>query len=324
MLETIHSDGWINELNEDAPTTAVLFPGQGSQQPEMGQAFYDAWPATREWFDTLSAAVDIDVRELCFDGDHTVLTKTENTQPCVYTTGVATFAGLADRHGIVPDYVAGHSLGHFSALTAAGGLDPETGVGLVRERGRQMQQAAEQGAEGEMMAVLCRDTTAVEQACDRVEGANVAARNTDSQTVVSGPEPAVSQVRDRIDDETRARFTTLDVGAAFHSGQMETAATAFTEKLAETSFERADIPVVSDVSGDVYHGDTQVVQELGSQVVGTVDWCAVVETLAGAGVERYIEMPPAGTLTGFIERLCPEAETIPLESPADAAEVFGA
>ncbi|QIO24733.1 ACP S-malonyltransferase [Haloarcula sp. JP-L23] len=324
MLEEIQSHDITGAKHEEGPTTAVLFPGQGSQQPGMGRAFYDAWPTTREWFETLSDAVDVDVTDLCFDGDAATLSTTEYTQPCVYTVSVATFAGLASRYGVVPDYVAGHSLGHVGALTSAGCLDPAEGVELVRKRGQHMQRAAERGGDGVMLAVICRDPAVVERACDRIEGVSLAARNTDSQTVVSGPAASVEQVRDRIADNARARFAELDVGAAFHSAAMEPAATAFDEDLAAMTFQTTAVPVVSDVSGEVYGGGERAVDELGTQVVETVDWRAVVETLRDRGVERFVEVPPAGTLSRFVDTLCPDLETIPLESPADAAEVFTA
>ncbi|WP_226012031.1 ACP S-malonyltransferase [Halomicrobium salinisoli] len=318
------ASGSADSRADAGPKTAILFPGQGSQTPGMGQAFYEAWSETRRRFDALSDAVDIDVPSLCFEADPETLASTEYTQPCVYTSGVATFAGLVDRFGIAPDFVAGHSLGHLGALSAAGSLAPAAGIDLVRRRGDHMERAAQTGEDGAMIAVLTRDREVVEEANRRADGVSIAAVNTDSQTVISGPASAVETAREFVADRTRARFAELDVGAAFHSASMRPAATAFADDLERTEFADATVPVVSDVTGGVYHGGDRAVAELEGQVVSTVDWRAVVETLRDRGVERFVELPPAGTLTGFVDSLRPDAETVALETPADAREVFAA
>jgi [acyl-carrier-protein] S-malonyltransferase len=280
----------------------------------MGRAFYDAWPATRSRFDALDEAADVDLSRLCFGADEETLRATANTQPAVYATGVAAHAGALERLD-APDFVAGHSLGHLTAATAAGALDPREGIELVRRRGELMQRAAERDGPGTMVAVLLADPNAVVDACDGVEGAGVAAFNAPRQTVVSGTEAAVERVTSAVEDETRVRITALDVGAAFHSPVMRSAADPFAAALDRTDFDRASIPVCSDVSTAVYTAPAVARRDLAAQLTAPIDWVGVVEALAARGVDRFVEFPPAGTLASLVEKVAPDAETIALDSP---------
>ncbi len=302
-------------------TTAFVFPGQGSQRPGMGAAFYEAWPEMRAQFDALDDALDADLHRLCFEGTADELRRPRNTQPAVLAVSYATYAGFLDRTGDHPDFVTGHSLGHFTALGAAGMVDSETLVGLVRARGECMEAAAERDGPGTMLAVLLADPETVTEACRGRDDVGVALYNGPHQTVVSGTEGGVAAVREAVEDETRARFRELDVGAAFHSPVMASAVEPVRELMATASFSSASIPVVSDVRGEPYTEPATAREDLGAQVTSPVDWVGVVETLSARGVDRYVEFPPAGTLTGLIERIQPEAECVALESPADAREV---
>ncbi|MFB6303092.1 MAG: ACP S-malonyltransferase [Haloferacaceae archaeon] len=298
-------------------TTAYLFPGQGSQTPGMGRAFYEAWPATRARFDDLDAATDADLAGLCFEADAATLRATANAQPATFATAVAAYAGAVERVG-PPDYVAGHSLGHLTAAVAAGMLASTDGIDLVRRRGDLMARAARAGGPGTMVAVLLADPDAVADACAAHDGAAVAAYNAPRQTVVSGEQEAVAAVRAAIEERTRARFVDLDVGAAFHSPVMRSAEEPFADAVAGTPLREATTPVCSDVSGEVYTDPTVARRDLPAQLTSPVDWVGVVEALAARGVDRYVEVPPAGALVEFVERIDPGAETVALETPADA------
>jgi len=297
-------------------TTAYVFPGQGSQTPGMGRAFHEAWPATRTRFDDLAAATDLDLRRLCFEADEGTLRATANTQPAVYATSVAAYAGAVERAG-EPDYVAGHSLGHLTAATVAGAIEPRDGLDLVRRRGELMARTARRDGPGTMVAVLLADPSVVTAACEAVEGASVAAYNAPRQTVVSGTGAAVERVKSGIEDRTRARFADLDVGAAFHSPVMEAAAGPFAAALDGTRFDRGAIPVCSDVSTDVYADPAVARRDLAAQVTAPVDWVGVVDTLTGRGVDRFVEFPPAGALVDLVERIVPDAEAVALDAPED-------
>jgi len=304
-------------------TTAFVFPGQGSQSPGMGAPFRSEWPATRAAFEEMDAAVEFDLRELCFDADAGTLASTECTQPAVYATGVAALRGVRAAFDAAPAYVAGHSLGQFTAAAAAGALDPVEGVGVVRERGRLMEAAAAEAGPGEMVAVLLADPDYVREATAAVDGASVASFNAPRQTVVSGTGAAVADVRERLEAATRCRFAELDVGAAFHSPVMEPAVEPFGSVLEATVFAEPDVPIVSDVTGNAHAGAAEMREALTEQLTSPVRWVDVVETLRAAGVDRYVEFPPAGTLATLIERIDPEASVHAVDSPADAGEVFG-
>lgn len=307
-------------------TTALLFPGQGSQTPEMGREFYEAWPEARERLDRLSAAFDppgdgdADLRTLAFDAPAERLRRTENAQPAVYAVGLAVAGALAERYEFDVDLVAGHSLGHVTAAAHAGVFGPVDGLGLVAERGRAMARAARADGPGRMVAVLLADPVVVREACAAVEGASVAAYNTDRQTVVSGTDEAVGAVEERV-TERGARTRDLDVAAAFHSSVMERAVDPVGEALSATPAARATTPVVSDLTGEPYLDPSTAVADLAAQVRSPVDWVAVTRTLETAGVERFVELPPAGTLARFVERTVGDATVIPLETPADAEDL---
>lgn len=299
-------------------TTAVVFPGQGSQQPGMGEAFYRAWPETRNRLNTLSAALGEDLAALCFERDAEDLRVTRNTQPALFGLGVAVYEGLIGHHGLDPEYVAGHSLGHFTALAAAGALNAEEGIRLVRERGDLFTAAAHEKGPGTMLAVLLADPEEVRKACENRDDVGVGLYNGPQQTVISGTQEGVVAVKQSIQECTHARFRELDVAAAFHSPVMTPAVDAVDAALADVNLEAAAIPVVSDVSGQVYTDPAVAQRDLSEQVTAPVDWHGVVKRLREADVERYVVAPPAGALAGLIKRAHSDAEIIALEAPADA------
>lgn len=297
-------------------TVAYLFPGQGSQRAGMGRAFYREWPETERTFDDLDAATDLDLWDLCFEAETDTLRRTEYTQPAVYATSLAAYAGLVERVG-EPDYVSGHSLGHISAVTAAGALDPSEGLNLIRRRGQLMQSAAERDGPGVMAAALLVDGTVVQEVCADHEGVAVAAFNAPRQTVISGQREAVDDAKAALEGQTSVRFLDLDVGAAFHSPVMRSATAEFGEVLADVGFDELAVPVGSDLSGEVHTDPQQVRAELAAQLTSPVDWVSAVQVLERAGVDTFVELPPTGTLAGFVERIAPEATAIELESPAE-------
>ena len=301
-------------------STAYVFPGQGSQFPGMGRSFYDNLEATRRRFDELDAAVDVDLYDLCFEGDTETLRRTSNTQPAVFATGVATYAGVRERLG-PPDYVAGHSLGHITAAAAAGALTDDAGIELVRRRGELLEAAARADGPGTMVSVLLADPEAVVEACEQYPDASVAGFNGPRHTVVSGRRDAVAGVRADLDDRGRTRFVGLDVGAAFHSPVMESATEPFADVLEATPFRPAALPICSDVTGEIYTDPAVARRHLAAQLTAPIDWVSVIERFADRGVTQYVEFPPAGTLSELIDRIVPDAEIVTLERPADIAEV---
>lgn len=301
-------------------TTAYVFPGQGSQTPGMGEEFYQTWETTQRQFDTLDGVLDFDLAALCFEEDAERLRRTANTQPAVFATGLAVYAGATERIP-APDYVAGHSLGHFTAATAAEALTPTDGIELVRERGALMEEAAQANGPGTMVAVLLAEPDTVADICATYADVAVAGFNAPRQTVVSGDEAAVERVQAELEEQTQVRCIQLDVGAAFHSPIMDTAAPPFTEVLEDTPFQEASVSICSDVTGDIYTNPETARRDLATQITAPIDWVSVVETLKNCGVKQYVEFPPAGTLVELIEKIAPNAETVALESPADVESI---
>lgn len=303
-------------------TTAYLFPGQGAQEPEMLKPFADAWPETADCLARLDDAVELDLRMLCCgEADPARLAQTARTQPAVYATGVAATAGVEARTDVDPAFVAGHSLGHFTAGAVADLFSPQDGIELVARRGEAMAQAGREDGPGHMAAALLADPDRVAEICEGVDGASVAAFNTSRNTVVSGDESAVATVLDRLEDAMRVRVKDLDVGAAFHSPVMARAVDPVREALDETPLSRPSPPIVSDVTAEPYESPAQAYDDLVAQVRSPVDWCGVVDCLRDRGVDRYVEFPPAGTLSRFVERRHPDATVVSLETPDDVAAI---
>lgn len=302
--------------------TAFVFPGQGSQHVGMGRAFYDEWPEMRATFDAFDATLDIDLRELCFDGTAEAIQQPSVTQPILLATGIATHEAVTERFGVEPAIVTGHSLGHFTALAAANAMEPATAVTLTRDRGRCMEAAASKDGPGRMVAVLMADPAAIDDACSTRDDVGVALYNAPRQTVISGTSDGVAAVQETLQARSRARFRKLDVGAAFHSPVMASAVSCVEAAMAEVTMHEATVPIVSDVSGETYTAPAIARRDLTTQITSPVDWVTVVETLRTRGIERVVEFPPAGVLSSLVERIAPEIDCLTLETPADAREAF--
>lgn len=306
------------------PDTAVVFPGQGSQRPGMGRTFYAAWPETRAVFDEIDGALAAgpDLHELCFGDNAGALEATARAQPALFAVGLATYRGLLERTGIEPAAVAGHSLGHITALAASGVLEPEPGVQLVRDRGRLMAEVASDAPEGVMLAALLADPDTVVEACRGRDDVDVAAFNAPRETVISGTVPAVDAVRADVDrSASRVRFRELDTETAFHSPMMEPVQEAFEPIIDAVDLSRGEVPVASDVTEAVYLEPTVARDELPAQVTATIDWVGTVRQLGERGITRYVAFPPTGTLNSLIERIDPDATVVTLDSP-DAATLL--
>lgn len=304
--------------------TAFLFPGQGSQRPGMGRSFYEEWSTVESTLATLDDRADVELLELMLGGTADALRRTKNTQLSVYSIGVAVADAVVERYGVSPDYVAGHSLGHYTAAAHARLFDPTNGVKLVGQRGQAMGDAARAAGPSSMLAVLFAPPDTIDAVCAEIDGVTVAARNTEKQTVISGYRDAVSEARSAIADRARARFTELDVDAAFHSPVMNEAVEPVATALDTTDMQRASTPIISDVTGDGYEDPNTARSDLTDQVTATVNWTGVIRTMQTLEVDRYVEFPPARTLSKFVSRLDPDADVVTLESPDDAASAFSA
>jgi [acyl-carrier-protein] S-malonyltransferase len=308
---------------EGVPSPAVLallFPGQGSQRPGMGAPWRDqpSWAVV----DTVAAAAERDVAELLLDADAETLRQTRNAQLAAFTLGAvildaAVSSGL-DTTELVA--TAGHSLGEYTALLAAGALDIATAAQLVAARGEAMQHAAEV-TPGTMAAVLGLDWDPVEELCRSVEGAWPANDNAPGQVVVAGTEAGVAAVSEAARGAGAKRVMALRVGGAFHSPLMAAAQERLDKALASATFVAPAIPVVANVDATA-HTDG-FAGHLAAQLQSPVRWRQSLLTLAGLGVTRTLELGPGAEMSGMVKRTVEGVERSNIATPEDLAALIG-
>ncbi|KOS02436.1 MULTISPECIES: ACP S-malonyltransferase [Paenibacillus] len=286
--------------------TAFIFPGQGSQAVGMAKDAYEAVPAATEVFRQADERLGFALSTLIFEGPDTALKQTSNTQPALLTASIALYEAFKEKMGIHPDYVAGHSLGEYSALVASGVLAFEDAVEIVRTRGEFMEQAipdgqggmaAVLGADREALAALCRDIT---ESGQLVELANI---NCPGQIVVSGTKEGVAAVAERVKEAGGKRAITLEVSGPFHSSLMKEAATKLSGKLGAVTFSTAQIPVVANVTAKPVREGSEIRQLLVDQVYSPVLWEDSVTWLLEQGVDTFVEFGPGSVLTGLVKKI---------------------
>lgn len=303
--------------------TAFVFPGQGSQAIGMGRDWAEAYPQAAAVFGRADEALGLDLSRLCWEGPAEELQLTENTQPAILTASVAMHAVLAE-HGLTAAAVAGHSLGEYSALVAAGVLEFEDAVRLVRDRGRLMQQAVPVG-EGAMAAILGLDQAQVEEAV--VEGARVgvcavANINSPKQLVIAGATKAVEVAIEAAQRLGAKRAMTLPVSAPFHCPLMQPAREGLAPLLEGTRFSEARIDVVPNVDPRRQRSAPRLRQALIEQVDGAVRWVECVETMIATGVETFVEVGPGRVLTGLLRRISRQPQAVSLGGPDSLESVL--
>lgn len=295
---------------------AFVFPGQGAQKVGMAKDVYDALPQAAQLFKTADDTLGFSISELAFEGPEEQLKQTANTQPALLTASIALLEALKSKN-ITPDYVAGHSLGEYSALVAANALDFEQAVAIVRARGQFMEQAvpsgqgamaAVLGAEREPLAALCAEVSATGHA---VELANV---NCPGQIVVSGSVEGVNAVSARVKEIGGKRAIMLEVSGPFHSSLMKSAADQLSERLQSVSFRDAIVPVVANVTATTVTNASDIQALLVEQVYSPVLWEDSVRFLIHEGVDTFIEIGPGNVLTGLIKKIDKNVRLINISS----------
>lgn len=281
--------------------TAFLFPGQGSQSPGMGRELAERHPEARAVFEEADDALGFSLSKLCFEGPADALRRTENTQPAILTVSAATEAVLRSR-GVRPEYVAGHSLGEYSALVAAGALTFADAVRLVRTRGRRMQEAVPEGT-GAMAALLGLEASKVGSVCRAAAEGQVVAPanwNSPSQVVIAGHAAAVRRAVAEAKRAGARRAVMLPVSAPFHCALMKPARDGMAPLLDEAEFRDLDIPLINNWQASEIRSGQQARESLKQQIPNPVLWHRTIQVLEGKGVRSFVEVGPGRVLTGLL------------------------
>jgi [acyl-carrier-protein] S-malonyltransferase len=284
--------------------TAFVFPGQGAQYAGMGRDVAEKYSVARATFDEAEGALDFSISNLCFEGSQDDLQLTENTQPAILTTSIALFRVLEGK-GILPDFVAGHSLGEYSALVAAGALTLSDAAALVRRRGRYMQEAVPVGA-GAMAALLGLDFKAALGLCERAaQGQVVAPANLNSpgQIVIAGNSEAVERAIALAKGAGAKRAILLKVSAPFHCPLMKPAEDRLASELDACTFRDLRYPLVTNVDATPIRTGAEARSALKRQVTRPVRWQETIERLLDDGVRTFVEIGPGKVLLGLIRSI---------------------
>lgn len=301
---------------------AFLYPGQGSHRVGMGAEILEAHPDLMEGcFAAAQEASGIDIRTLCLEGPIEELTRTEVAQPALFAVSMA-MTELARDAGVQPDFVAGHSLGEYTAAVAAGCLSAADGIALVSERGRRMADIQSERP-GAMGAVIGLPAERVGELCEEASSAGSvvpANLNTPTQTVVSGEEAAIERLLELAKEAGAEKAILLRAGAAFHSELMEPVRDALAETMAGLQWQDPSPPLVSNASAQVVDSAAGVREALTVQITSPVRWADCVRTLLDAGVTSFLELGSGRVLGGLVRQIEPEADVLSADSPKKLAK----
>jgi [acyl-carrier-protein] S-malonyltransferase len=295
---------------------AFVFPGQGAQTVGMGRALAESYPEAREAFAEADAALGEPLSKLCFEGPQEELTRTANTQPAVLTTDVAAYRAVQSAARLSPTLVAGHSLGEYAALVAAGSLGLGEAVRLTRVRGRAMQDAVPEG-EGAMAAVLLLDRAVVASICEEAAQGRVCAPanfNAPGQIVIAGHSDAVARAVEIV-KARKGKAVPLKVSAPFHCELMRPAAQVLEAALRDVEVRAPAVPVVANVDASPNTDAGRIKDLLIRQVASPVRWEESVRRMIEAGVRKFVEVGPGSVLAGLIKRIDRSVEVVSVSDP---------
>jgi [acyl-carrier-protein] S-malonyltransferase len=297
---------------------AYIFPGQGSQSVGMGRDLSENFPAARLVFEEADEALGFSISEMCFAGTAEDLQLTENTQPAILTTSVAAFRAMEAEGFPAPSFVAGHSLGEYSALVAAGALSLTDAVRTVRARGRYMQEAAPVGS-GAMAAILGADLSDIMNACGEAQEGEVCSPaniNSPGQVVIAGDVTAVERAMALLKERGAKRAIRLNVSAPFHCALMMPAQERLAADFEKISFEDLRVPLVTNVDAAAITGGAEARDALVRQVSAPVRWRESVEFLIQEGVGKFVEVGPGKVLSGLVRQINRETACLNVEDAA--------
>jgi [acyl-carrier-protein] S-malonyltransferase len=293
---------------------AFCFPGQGSLEVGMGREVAQALPEAMQVFELGSIAAGLDLQRLCFEGTEQELVETEVQQPALVATSLAVLAGIRER-GIKPDFVVGHSVGEFAALAAAGALKVEEAIGLVRERGLAMAEAARTNP-GSMAAILGLDDEVVERICRRILNVWPANYNCPGQIVVSGENPAVDEACLAAEEEGARRAIKLRVSGAFHSPLVARAADRLRPALERAKFSEPTAPFMSTVTARI-ESARRMAPLLVEQLTAPVRFTQAAQELIRQGAHTFVEVGPGNVLAGLVKRIDRSVKTVSVATPEE-------
>lgn len=300
---------------------AFVFPGQGAQYVGMGKDFYEAFPVSREVFDTASEASGLDIAKLCFE-ENEQLNQTEYTQICMLAAEMAVLYAVKSQ-GIASSVNAGLSLGEYGALVASEAVSLKDACRVVRQRGILMQEAVPTG--GAMAAVLSLDAAVIEKVCEETAGiVSIANYNCPGQVVITGEERAVEQACEALKAAGARRTVRLNVSGPFHSPMLEKAGEGLSEVLADMELRPFDTPYVTNVTADYVTSTEEIKDLLCRQVASGVRWQQSMERLIADGVDTFIEMGPGKTLSGFMRKINRNVRMMNIENMTDFEKVMAA
>ena len=294
---------------------AYIFPGQGSQYPGMGKNLAENFPVAAQIFEELDDALQFSVSQLCFEGSAEDLQLTENTQPAILAVSLAALRVMNSEGFPQPDYVAGHSLGEYSALFGARSLSLTDAIQTVRSRGRYMQEAVPVGT-GAMAAVIGAKLQDIERACAEARHGQVCAAaniNSPNQVVIAGDTEAVERASELLRNGGAKRVLKLNVSAPFHSALMMPAQERLAVDLEAIEFKDLEVPLVTNVDASIIRTGTEAREALVRQVSSPVRWLQSIELLIQKGVKNFVEIGPGKVLTGLMRPINREAKCFNVE-----------
>lgn len=315
----------LSQTGNHASDIAFIFPGQGSQSVGMGKDLFDNFAAAREVFEEADEALGFSLSDMCFAGDEADLQLTANTQPAILATSVAAFRVLESEGFAKPVFVAGHSLGEYSALVAAGVLDFADAVRTVRQRGSYMQEAVPVGI-GAMAAILGLDIETIETCCaESAQGqicgpANI---NSPSQVVIAGNAEAVDRACELLKERGAKRAIKLNVSAPFHCALMMPAQEKLAANLKRLEYGHFRFPIVHNVSAANNDDPSQVCDALTRQVSSPVLWMQSIRHLIGKGVTDFVEVGPGKVLSGLVRQIDRDVRSLNVENTESLRTILG-